>query len=119
MAYDLVASRRTMQMSASPIVGVAAPDLVSNRSADAVLRAEAAAVRDALAARGLETPFRDIHLGADEKRRRIQHHFAEIMKVLGLDLVDDSLADTPYVNGGFDTRTVWGFNFSVIGQPRF
>ena len=29
-----------------------------------------------------------------------------------------NLTDEQYVNGGFDTRTVWGFNFSVIGQPR-
>jgi iron complex outermembrane receptor protein len=29
-----------------------------------------------------------------------------------------NITDEQYVNGGFDTRTVWGFNFSVIGQPR-
>jgi GTP cyclohydrolase I len=53
----------------------------------------------------------DNQLGAEEKRQRIQAHFAEIMKVLGLDLRDDSLMDTPrriakmYVNeifGGLD-----------------
>lgn len=32
---------------------------------------------------------------ADEKIRRIGHHFREIMLALGLDLEDDSLKDTP------------------------
>lgn len=81
--------------------------------ADAGLRPEAIAVRDALLARGLETPMVETHLGAEEKRQRIQAHFTEIMKVLGLDLSDDSLVDTPrriakmYVNeifGGLDYR---------------
>ncbi|MCO6497773.1 MAG: GTP cyclohydrolase I FolE [Chitinophagaceae bacterium] len=31
----------------------------------------------------------------DEKIEKIQEHFAEIMKILGLDLTDDSLKDTP------------------------
>jgi iron complex outermembrane receptor protein len=35
-----------------------------------------------------------------------------------VDLWGTNLTDEQYVNGGFDTRTVWGFNFSVIGQPR-
>jgi outer membrane receptor protein involved in Fe transport len=29
-----------------------------------------------------------------------------------------NITDKQYVNGGFDTHTVWGFNFSVIGPPR-
>lgn len=82
-------------------------------SADAGLRPEAIAVRDALVARGLETPMVPTHLSGEEKRQRIQAHFTEIMKVLGLDLADDSLVDTPrriakmYVNeifGGLDYR---------------
>jgi GTP cyclohydrolase I len=100
-------------MSASPIAGVAHPDLAASGVLDAALRPEAIAVRDALAARGLETPFREGHVGTEDKRRRIQHHFTEIMRVLGLDLADDSLADTPrrvahmYVSeifGGLDYR---------------
>ena len=80
---------------------------------DAGLRPEAIAVRKALIGRGLETPIVETHLSADDKRQRIQAHFTEIMKVLGLDLSDDSLADTPrriakmYVNeifGGLDYR---------------
>jgi iron complex outermembrane receptor protein len=34
------------------------------------------------------------------------------------DVYMTNITDEQYVNGGFDTRTVWGFNFSVIGQPR-
>lgn len=62
---------------------------------DAGLRPEAIAVRDALIRRGLETPLAENHLSTEDKRQRIQAHFTEIMKVLGLDLRDDSLADTP------------------------
>src|SRR5690606_32034741 len=29
-----------------------------------------------------------------------------------------NITDEQYVNGGFDTHTVWGFNFSVVGPPR-
>jgi iron complex outermembrane recepter protein len=29
-----------------------------------------------------------------------------------------NLTDEQYVNGGFDARTVWGYDFSVIGPPR-
>ena len=80
---------------------------------EAALRSEAIAVRNALAARSLETPLVDNHLSSDDKLKRIQAHFTEIMKVLGLDLGDDSLVDTPrrvakmYVSeifGGLDYR---------------
>ncbi|MEO7385679.1 MAG: GTP cyclohydrolase I FolE [Gammaproteobacteria bacterium] len=82
-------------------------------SADTALRPEAIAVRDALLARRLETPMVESGLSPEEKRQRIQAHFTEIMKVLGLDLRDDSLTDTPrriakmYVSeifGGLDYR---------------
>jgi iron complex outermembrane receptor protein len=29
-----------------------------------------------------------------------------------------NLTDEVYINGGFDTRTVWGYDFTVIGQSR-
>ncbi len=29
-----------------------------------------------------------------------------------------NITDEQYVNGGFDTRTVWGYNFSIVGPPR-
>ncbi|HRN73020.1 MAG TPA: GTP cyclohydrolase I FolE [Ginsengibacter sp.] len=34
-------------------------------------------------------------ISEDEKIEKIEYHFTEIMKVLGLDLTDDSLKDTP------------------------
>ncbi len=93
-----------------------AMSLVPNRgrpTADSGLHPEAIAVRNALLERGLETPMVENDLGPEEKRQRIQAHFTEIMQILGLDLRDDSLMDTPrriakmYVNeifGGLDYR---------------
>jgi GTP cyclohydrolase I len=37
----------------------------------------------------------DSEFSAEEKIEKIKDHFTEIMKVLGLDLTDDSLKDTP------------------------
>jgi GTP cyclohydrolase I len=79
----------------SPPVYALTPVSSIERCTGTTLRPEAIAVRDALIARGLETPMVDNQLSAEEKRQRIQAHFAEIMKVLGLDLRDDSLMDTP------------------------
>ena len=108
-------------MSPPPVVALApasstARSSLRSRAAvpvEAALREEAILVRDALLARGLETPLVDSGLSPEEKRQRIQAHFTGIMKVLGLDLRDDSLMDTPrriakmYVNeifGGLDYR---------------
>jgi GTP cyclohydrolase I len=63
--------------------------------AAAPLSPAAIEVRDALIARSLETPLVAAPIGAEEKRARIESLFGEIMRVLGLDLRDDSLADTP------------------------
>ncbi|WP_298716326.1 GTP cyclohydrolase I FolE [uncultured Oceanisphaera sp.] len=52
-------------------------------------------VRSALEARGLETPMKSNHLTLDEKQSRITGLMTEMMDVLGLDLEDDSLAETP------------------------
>jgi GTP cyclohydrolase I len=83
-------------MNATPVAAVTPAAVSTSRGhAELPLRPEALAVRDALAARGLESPFSEPALRADEQRQRIQFHFAEIMKVLGLDLADDSLAETP------------------------
>lgn len=79
----------------SPPVYALTPVSSIERTSGPTLRPEAIAVRDALIARGLETPMIENQLSAEEKRQRIQAHFAEIMKVLGLDLRDDSLMDTP------------------------
>ena len=43
----------------------------------------------------IQTPMKKNGLSDDEKIKRIQKHFAEIMKTLELDLEDDSLKDTP------------------------
>ncbi len=100
-------------MRVKPIAANAA--CISPRSSSALspLSAEAAAVRDALAAHGLETPLCPMHHGADEKRARIEASFTDILTTLGLDLTDDSLMETPrriakmYVDeifGGLDYR---------------
>ncbi|MFD1007367.1 MULTISPECIES: GTP cyclohydrolase I FolE [Oceanisphaera] len=52
-------------------------------------------VRSALEKRGLETPMKSNNLTLDEKQARITGLMTEMMDVLGLDLEDDSLADTP------------------------
>ncbi len=99
-------------MSAMSLAAVARP-AERAESDPAEVRPEAAAVREALARRGLETPMVENPLGNHEKRARIEARFAEIMDVLGLDRRDDSLADTPrriakmYVSeifGGLDYR---------------
>lgn len=60
------------------------------------MSAEAAMVREALLERGLETPMIQNGLTRDEKYRRIVQSFTEITRTLGLDLNDDSLAETPH-----------------------
>lgn len=82
-------------MSPKPMTSLTSCQLSHVPRAEVPLAAEAIAVRDALVARGLETPFTVNRLGAEERRQLIQVHFAEIMTVLGLDLRDDSLVDTP------------------------
>ncbi len=60
------------------------------------MSAEAAMVRKALLERGLETPMIQNGLTRDEKYWRIVQSFTEITRTLGLDLNDDSLAETPH-----------------------
>ncbi|MGO1246850.1 MAG: GTP cyclohydrolase I FolE [Oceanisphaera sp.] len=52
-------------------------------------------VRSALERRGLETPMKGNNLTLDEKQTRITGLMTEMMDVLGLDLTDDSLTETP------------------------
>ncbi len=56
---------------------------------------QAALVRNALINQGLETPMVENGLSAADKQGIIRGHMTEIMQVLGLDLSDDSLVDTP------------------------
>ncbi|MEM1112648.1 MAG: GTP cyclohydrolase I FolE [Pseudomonadota bacterium] len=62
----------------------------------AKLSEEALLVRQALIERGLETPLLDNGLTRDEKYDVIRGAFTEITEALGLDLRDDSLAETPH-----------------------
>lgn len=57
---------------------------------------EALLVRSALEERGLETPMVETGLSNGEKQEQIEQHFTDILKLLELDLTDDSLAETPH-----------------------
>ncbi|MEN9218552.1 MAG: GTP cyclohydrolase I FolE [Gloeomargarita sp. DG_2_bins_126] len=52
-------------------------------------------VAEFLISKGVATPQIETGLDETQKRTLIAHHFARIMQALGLDLRDDSLADTP------------------------
>lgn len=57
---------------------------------------EAQKVQEALIARGLETPLVASDMTPDEKYQRIRGLLTEVVSTLGLDLTDDSLAETPH-----------------------
>lgn len=59
------------------------------------LTKEALRVRDVLLARGLETPLLEEILDSEVRKRCITEHMTEIMTLLNLNLMDDSLAKTP------------------------
>jgi len=61
-----------------------------------LLSPEARLVRDALIECGLETPMIETGLSAEQKYKRICKHMAQVLETLGLDLNDDSLAETPH-----------------------
>ncbi len=63
---------------------------------DRGLSPEAKLVRDTLIEQGLETPMIDNGLTAEEKYARIRDLMTEVIETLGLDLKDDSLAETPH-----------------------
>lgn len=52
-------------------------------------------VHEYLVEKGIETPTIENGLTPKEKISKIEHHFTKIMETLGLDLSDDSLAETP------------------------
>lgn len=56
---------------------------------------DGARVAQALALRGLETPRNAVELKNIEKKDKIQQHMTEVLNILGLDLADDSLKETP------------------------
>ncbi|WP_415892251.1 GTP cyclohydrolase I FolE [Neptuniibacter sp. PT8_73] len=61
-----------------------------------MISAEAAAVRDQLIEKGLETPTIESPLSQDEKYERIKGLMTEVASTLGLNLEDDSLRETPH-----------------------
>jgi len=60
------------------------------------LNAAAELVRQALIKQGLETPMIETTLTPDQKYQRIRSLMTEVVETLGLDLSDDSLAETPH-----------------------
>ncbi|MGI9221884.1 MAG: GTP cyclohydrolase I FolE [Woeseiaceae bacterium] len=63
---------------------------------EALISDDARLVRDTLVERGLETPMIDNGLSAEQKYRHIEALMREVVETLGLDLSDDSLAETPH-----------------------
>ncbi|QWK95590.1 GTP cyclohydrolase I FolE [Plesiomonas shigelloides] len=59
------------------------------------LTEEAIKVRAALEMHGLETPMQQSGLDKNTRKSQIQHHMTEVMRLLELDLGDDSLCETP------------------------
>jgi len=72
-------------------------------------------VHEYLVKMGVETPTTNINMDRKDKINEIEKHFKYIMQVLGLDLDDDSLAETPkrvakmYVNEIF-----WGLDYEAF-----
>ncbi|MGI2039790.1 GTP cyclohydrolase I FolE [Shewanella frigidimarina] len=62
----------------------------------AELSAEALKVQQALVAHGLETPLVPSNMTSEQKYQRIKGLMTEVVSTLGLDLTDDSLAETPH-----------------------
>lgn len=61
-----------------------------------MISSEAALVKKVLIEKGLETPMLESSLTPEQKYTRIKSLFTEIVGTLGLDLSDDSLAETPH-----------------------
>jgi GTP cyclohydrolase I len=61
-----------------------------------MLSTEAEKVKEALLAKGLETPMTPSEMNSDQKYNRIKGLLTEVVSTLGLDLTDDSLAETPH-----------------------
>lgn len=69
-------------------------------------------VREELIKKGVETPMTKIQFGDDLKKESIEIYFNGIMNVLGLDLEDDSLKDTPKrVAKMFVDEIFYGLNY--------
>lgn len=72
-------------------------------------------VHEHLVKMGVETPTIDNGIDRKDKIEKIEAHFTEIMNIMGLDLSDDSLMETPkrvakmYVNEIF-----WGLDYEAF-----
>ncbi|MDG6894072.1 GTP cyclohydrolase I FolE [Volucribacter amazonae] len=56
---------------------------------------EALKVRQALVDKGIETPMINLTKDKDQRRGEIEHHMRQVMQLIGLDLADDSLEESP------------------------
>jgi GTP cyclohydrolase I len=73
------------------------------------------AIHNHLVSLGVETPVTEKILTASEKVNIIQDKFHDIMVTLGLDLTDDSLADTPKrVAKMFVNEIFWGLDYDAF-----
>ncbi len=61
-----------------------------------MISAEAAAVRDQLIEKGLETPLVENGMSQEQRYERIKGLMTEVVSTLGLNLEDDSLEETPH-----------------------
>ena len=59
------------------------------------ISAEAEKVRAALIEKGIETPMKALSMAKNERRTENQQKMREVMELIGLDLTDDSLEETP------------------------
>jgi len=74
------------------------------------------AVHKHLVKNGVETPGVELRT-IDRKKRieTIEHHFKKIMETLGLDMTDDSLADTPLrVAKMYNNEIFWGLDVEAF-----
>lgn len=78
-------------MSVTPVY---LPNNTQTENSD--LSREAILVRDTLIAKGLETPMVETGLSPVQKYDRISGLMSQVIETLGLDLTDDSLAETPH-----------------------
>jgi len=70
--------------------------MMTNDIVPAALSAAALKVQHALLAHGLETPLVPSDMSSEQKYQRIKGLMTEVVSTLGLDLSDDSLAETPH-----------------------
>jgi GTP cyclohydrolase I len=72
-------------------------------------------VHEYLVKKGVETPIIDNKLNRTTKIEIIKQKFADIMEALGLDLSDDSLAETPKrVAKMYVTEIFWGLDYEAF-----